>query len=176
MVNWTIVWNWFVEYFVVIIVLLVLVIYIIIKEIRKRKEKNKSKQGRIRVPKPSKKVQAPTPIQDDFRQSFQKDVYQESKLQDRTERDLIDNIKVMSGTLVKENENLDNAMVDEFNKLREELKKVNGRRIYIKKYGQELAKVYDKYTRREYQITQMMANLEKFILIAEKRRRQEPRQ
>ena len=197
MVDWNIVWNFFVEYFVVIIAVVVIGTYAIVKHFKDRKNKRLARkrydeeqkkiyaqpqqpqpqpQPQQQQRSPKANVQEPAPITKpvpdelpelpDFRETFQEGY----KTPKPKPKDLIGDMDYMTNNLSQESLNLDNSMKLEFEKLRLELQDVHKRRINIKSYGRKLAEVFDKYGQREYQLTQMMANLEKMIQESEQRR------
>ena len=153
------------DYGVVVVLALIVVGYIIYIKIKDKrrikymasvKEKQiKREQEEIARSQQQKSVEVPKPPRRDFIEIFGEGLYRE--------RDVITRLGDLNQAVHDESKLMDTKIEKEFDMLSQELKEVHAKREQLKEHGLKLAKLYEKYGEREYELTVMMSRIEELI-------------
>ncbi len=156
-----VVWDFIKDYFLIIIALLVIGGYQLSKRLKKRKASKKVKKPVVApVPQePTVISQPPAPMDDSFESLFNTEQYNDQP----AKGDVVDKIRQLSSDIKQEGVTLDDNLRANFENLRKELKETNRKRKEVKAHGVELSKLFEKFRRREVQLTQQLANMESMI-------------
>lgn len=141
-----------VEYILVGILAVAVVGYILYGKYKDRKRRVVIMQKQQPAP-VQQQQQQPQP-QRDFVQVFGEEIHH---------RDILVRLDELGDAVITESKKVDTKIEKDFSMMRKELVEVHTKREQLKTYGLKLARLYEKYGEREYELTLMMSRIEEIM-------------
>jgi hypothetical protein len=159
MVDWTTVWNYVQEWIILIGCAVVIIAYALWRKYRKKKPQQVVGAKALTPERPveNKPQKEPEP-----EVAPRKDPFETfSTVQKKEEKkDVLLSIQQLNHAMISNTNEMDKHMRAEFERLRRQLESVHARKEYIRKYGIELSRLYDKHQQSEAYLTHMLQGMQ----------------